>query len=193
MKNKSLVLISLMCALTLALSGCIKLTVPTPSTPDNGQGTEEELGSTDDDFDEESTDTTSSFKNNVLTTSKMKVQILDYKIIPVGNAGNEYGDKPIIAFLYKTTNLTNDELTPNDAFYEFHAYQDNNPNVYNELDMGMYSGDEYVDTENEVIKKGGTVENIAAFDLDDLVTPVKLVVRSDSDNSIIGSADFKVK
>ena len=41
--------------------------------------------------------------------------------------------------------------------------------------MGSLPDDRFLDSQTENIKKGGTVENAAAYELDDLVTPVELV------------------
>ena len=41
--------------------------------------------------------------------------------------------------------------------------------------MGSLPDDRFLDSQTENIKKGGTVENAIAYELDDLVTPVDLV------------------
>jgi len=117
------------------------------------------------------------FKNGVLTTSEVKIVITKHKIIPVGEKGNEYGDKPVIAFWYKITNLTDKETDPTDWIFDFSAYQDNNPNAENELDVASLPDDRFLDSQTENIKKGGTVENAVAYELDDLTTPVELVAN----------------
>ena len=50
----------------------------------------------------------------MLTTPDLKIQITRYKIIKAGQKGNEYGEKPVIAFWYKTTNLSGDDVDPTD-------------------------------------------------------------------------------
>ena len=44
-------------------------------------------------------------------TEDIKIEITKTKIIPGGETGNEYGDKPVIAFWYKTTNKTDKKVS----------------------------------------------------------------------------------
>jgi hypothetical protein len=37
-------------------------------------------------------------KNGVLTTPDLKIHITRYKVIKAGQKGNEYGEKPVLAF-----------------------------------------------------------------------------------------------
>jgi hypothetical protein len=57
-----------------------------------------------------------SFKDGVLTTPDLKVEITRYKIIKAGQKGNDHGKKPVIAFWYKTTNLSGAKVDPMVAF-----------------------------------------------------------------------------
>ncbi len=132
------------------------------------------------------------FKNGVLTTPELKIQITRYKIIEVGQNGNEYGEKPVIAFWYKTTNVSGDEVDPMAFIFHFNAYQDNNPNAENELDVGSLPDDRFLDSQTETIKKGGTVENANAYELDDLDTPVDLVASEGLDEAI-GKATYTLR
>jgi hypothetical protein len=132
------------------------------------------------------------FENGVLTTSEMKIQVLRHKVIKAGQKGNEYGDKPVIAFWYKTTNLSGDDVDPTDFIFHFNAYQDNNPNAVNELEVGSLPDDRFLDSQTETIKKGGTVENAIAYELDDLVTPVELVATEGLDE-VIGKATYALR
>jgi hypothetical protein len=136
-----------------------------------------------------------SFKDGVLTTSKMKIEITDHKIIQPGQAGNEYGDKPVIAFWYKVTNLSGAKLDPSSAWImDITAYQDNNADAENKLDVGSLPDEKFLDSQLENIKKGGTVENAVSYELDDMTTPVKLVANDSfgiSDD--IGSMTYTLK
>jgi hypothetical protein len=133
------------------------------------------------------------FKNGVLTTPDVKIQITRYKVIGVGQKGNEYGKKPVIAFWYKTTNLSGAKVDPMAAFLPyFNAYQDNNPNRENELEVGSLPDDRFLDSQSENIKKGGTVEDAVAYELDDLDTPVDLVATKGLDE-VIGKATYKLR
>ena len=136
------------------------------------------------------------FKNGVLTTSDVKIQITRYKVIGVGQKGNEYGEKPVIAFWYKTTNVSGERTDATSAWmFTFRAFQDNNPNAENELDSALTfgMGDGKFPDSNENIKKGRTVANAFAFALDDLVTPVDLVARADLFGDVVGKATYKLK
>lgn len=134
----------------------------------------------------------STFENGVLTTPDLKIQITRYKVIKAGQKGNEHGEKPVIAFWYKTTNLSGDEVDPTDFIFYFYAYQDNNPNAENELEVGGLPDDRFLDSQMENIKKGGTVENAVAYELDDLDTPVDLVATEGLDE-VIGKATYKLR
>ena len=133
------------------------------------------------------------FENEVLTTPDLKIQITRYKVIGAGQKGNEYGKKPVIAFWYKTTNLSGAKVDPTDWLFHFKAYQDNNPNAENELDVGMLSDDRFLDSQTENIKKGGTVENAVSYELDGLDTPVDLVATEGLGTEVIGKATYKLR
>jgi hypothetical protein len=135
----------------------------------------------------------SSFKDGVLTTPNMKIEITKHKIIPVGKKGNEYGSKPVIAFWYKTTNLGDEKVNPTDLIMVMSAFQDTNPNAENQLEVGSLPDDKFLDTQLENIKKGGTVESAIAYELDDLKTPVVLVASDDLGASEIGRVTYDLK
>jgi hypothetical protein len=73
------------------------------------------------------------------------------------------------------------------------AYQDNNPNAENQLEVGSLPDEKFLDTQMESIKKGGTVENAIAYELDDLTTPVELVASTDLGMSEIGRVSYPLK
>jgi hypothetical protein len=135
----------------------------------------------------------SSFKDGVLTTPEMKIEITDHKIIPVGQKGNEYGSKPVIAFWYKITNLTDEKVSPMDWMFDVTAYQDNNPNAENKLDDSIVFNDGLETSLTENIKKGGTVEYGMAYELDDVTTPVVLVASNDLGMTKIGKVTYNLK
>jgi hypothetical protein len=131
----------------------------------------------------------------LFTTPDLKVQITRYKVIKPGQKGNEYGKKPVIAFWYKATNVSGAKVDAMSAFlFNFNAYQDNDPNRENELDVGMLPDDRFLDSQMENIKKSGTVENAVAYELDDLKTPVDLIANDslglDDD---IGKATYSLR
>lgn len=134
------------------------------------------------------------FKDNVLVAEDVKIEITDYKVIPAGELGNEYSDKPVIAFWYNTTNISGKEVDPSMAWIVmFTAIQDNNPNAINELDMGMLPDEQFLDTQSEIIKKGGTVANAVAYELDDDTTPVTLKATKGIMGEYLGEQNFEIK
>lgn len=132
------------------------------------------------------------FENGMLTTPDLKIQITRHKVIKAGQKGNEYGEKPVVAFWYKTTNVSGKKADPTDFIFNISAYQDNNPNAENQLNVGMLPDDRFLDSQTETIKKGGTVESAIAYELDDMVTPVDLVATEGLDE-VIGKATYKLK
>ena len=90
------------------------------------------------------------------------------------------------------TNKTDKELRTADFSSMFTAIQDNDENSVNELKTGF---SEYIDTDNmlDKIKKGGTVKSSAAFELDDLTTPVELVAREKYGEEEVGSQTYKLE
>lgn len=132
------------------------------------------------------------FENGVLTTPDLKIRITRYKVIKPGKKGNEYGKKPVIAFWYRTTNRSGAKVDPTDFLFNFTAYQDNNPNAENKLEVGSLPDERFGDSQLESIKKGGTVENAVAYELDDLVTPVDLVATDGLVGEDIGKATYNL-
>ena len=132
----------------------------------------------------------SSFVDGVLTTPEMVITITDHKTIAPGEEGNSYGDKPVIAFWYDITNLTEADMSPMDWLYAFSAYQDTNPDAENELEIGSLPDSSFLDTQMENIKKGGTVQNAVAYELDDQTTPVELVAADLFGDSEFGRMEY---
>lgn len=128
------------------------------------------------------------FNNSVLTTEDVTIAITDTRVIQVGEPGNEYGDVPVIAFWYDVTNNGADrDVTPSDFIFYFNAFQDNDPNAENELNVGSLPDDQFLDSQLENIKVGGTVSNAVAYELTDTTTPVTLVASTDLGQTEIGS------
>lgn len=133
------------------------------------------------------------FKDKVLTTPEITIKITDVKTIQVGETGNEYGDVPVIAFWYEVTNVAGEDVTPTDWIFNFTAFQDNDPNMENELNVGSHPDEAFLDSQMAKIKKGGTVANAVAYELTDTTTPVKLVASNDLGMTEIGSMTFELK
>lgn len=193
MKKRALAMI-FVAFMAMSLAGCGS------TTDTNTTGTSNDVGSavveeTTDELDEDTVDSDYYFKDNILQTKDVKIEITDYKIIPVGEEGNEYGEKPVIAFWYNTTNLTgNEDVNPMSAWIAmFTCIQDNNPNAINELEVGMLPDDRFLDSQMETIKKDGTVENAMSYELDDLETPVTLKATRGVGGEDLGEQTFEIK
>lgn len=134
-----------------------------------------------------------SFADGVLTTDGYTITITDYKVIQPGETGNEYGDVPVIAFWYDTTNTGSDsDINASSAWIMvFDAIQDNDPNVVNTLNMGLLPDSQFLDSQTQTIKEGGTVSNAVAYELDDTTIPVTLVA-SDMMDGEYGRQDFSI-
>ncbi|WP_274307011.1 DUF5067 domain-containing protein [Solibacillus daqui] len=134
------------------------------------------------------------FKDGEAKLNDLKIKITETKVIPVGEKGNEYGDKPVFAIWYDTTNLSDKDIDPINAWIAvFEAIQDNNPNAINELNVGSLPDDAFLDTQLETIKKDGTVANAIAYELDDSETPVKLIARQGFAGDVLGEIEYPVK
>ena len=134
-----------------------------------------------------------SFADGVLTTDGYTITITDYKVIQPGETGNEYGEKPVIAFWYDTTNVSDtDGLNPMTAWImAFEAVQDNDPNAVNTLNVASLPDQQFLDSQMQDIKVGGTVSNAVAYELDDTTTPVTLTAK-DIMGTEYGSQEFAV-
>lgn len=133
------------------------------------------------------------FADGVLTTDGYTITITDYRVIQPGETGNEYGDIPVIAFWYDTTNTGADsDINASSAWIMvFEAIQDNDPNVVNTLNMGMLPDSQFLDSQTQTIKEGGTVSNAIAYELDDTTTPVTLVASNIVEGEY-GRQDFAI-
>jgi hypothetical protein len=134
------------------------------------------------------------FDGKVVEINDLKIEIIDYKIIKVGEKGNKYGKKPVIAFWYNTTNKSDKEINPSIAWLAvFTAVQDNDKNMVNELQVAGHPDDSLINTQDAKIKKGGTVKNAIAYELSDEVTPVTLKATQGVNGKKLGEKNFEVK
>lgn len=191
--KKQWVMPATMVTIALLLSGCGGTTTESKAASNNSSSNTSTPSDTAESDSSTPSTSDSSFVDGVLTTPELKIVITDHKVIPVGEKGNEYGEKPVIAFWYKTTNLSGEDVSPMNWIYDLRAYQDNNPNAVNEIKIGALPDDRFLDTQTEKIKKGGTVENAVAYELDDEKTPVDLVASDDLGMSEIGKMTYKLK
>lgn len=123
------------------------------------------------------------FDGTILKGNSYTVKITSHKIIQPGEKGNEYSEKPVIAFWYDTMvapDYDNSEpIKPSFAWImNFKAIQDNDPNKVNELKMGSLPDEQFLKSQTAEIKPGGTVSNAVAYELSDETTPVTLIAES---------------
>lgn len=124
----------------------------------------------------------------------LSMEITDVKIIQPGEPGNEYSEKPVIAFWYNTTNKTDKDLNASIAWIAvFNAIQDNDPNIVNELQVGSLPDAQFLHTQSSTIKNGGTVANAICYELTDSITPVTLIATQGSGGPEIGRHDFVIE
>ena len=187
--KKSLLLVSAL-ALSLVV-GCgnkdeeTKTPTDTTQNETNTENTKENSTETNNDV---------YFKDNVAKLENVKIKITETKVIPIGEKGNEYGDKPVFAIWYETTNLSDEDIDPSSSWIgSFEAVQDNNPNAINTLEVASLPDDQFLDSQSETIKKGGTVKNAVAYELDDLETPVTLIATDGIAGDKIGEQTFNIK
>lgn len=73
------------------------------------------------------------------------------------------------------------------------AFQDNDPNAENQLEASSLPDDQFLESQMENIKKGGTVASAITFEYDDTITPVDLVASIDLGKTDIGSTTYNLK
>lgn len=57
----------------------------------------------------------------------------------------------------------------------------------------MLPDEQFLDTQSEIIKQGGTVANAVAYELDDDTTPVTLKATKGIMGEDLGEQDFEIK
>lgn len=131
------------------------------------------------------------FDGMVYEDDEARIEIIGCEILEVGSEYNKYGDVPLVCFKFNVTNLSDGDVSASGKWIDtFRAYQDNDPNFLNELNVGSQENIAYHDTAFASIKKGGTVESVMTYELDDEETPVTLVASYRWEE--IGSKDFDI-
>lgn len=134
-----------------------------------------------------------SFKNGVYTSPQLTINITGTRVIAVGKSGNEYGEKPVLAFYYEITNNSDEKVTPSDWITCFKAVQDNDTNKINQLKVAPHPDEELMSNQLSVIKKGGTLKGAVAYELTDETTPVQLVASAKFGTEEVGRETYQVK
>lgn len=186
--NKKMAIPAAAAALALLLSGCGGASADEPATtPSTSQTVEAPQETT-------APAAEASFVDGVLTTRDVKIAITDHRIIQVGEPGNEYGSKPVLAFWYDITNVASEGVvTSSNWVFLFEAIQDNDPNAVNKLEVGMLPDDAFLESQMQEIKVGGTIQSAIAYELDDLTTPVDLIASEDLGMTEIGKITYNLQ
>lgn len=182
------------CAIALTACGGAESTEPSSAAQAESQSEPaEDATSAESTSESEVQENGPSFADGVLTMDNYTITITDCKVIQPGETGNEYGEKPVIAFWYDTTNVSDEDgLNPMTAWImAFEAVQDNDPNAVNTLNVAALPDQQFLDSQTQDIKVGGTVSNAVAYELDDTTTPVTLTAK-DIMGTEYGSQEFAV-
>lgn len=181
--RKKLLALALVFALVFSLCACGAAAPETKATPEptaapTAEPTEEPTPA-------------ATFDGTVYEDDEARIEITGYEVLEVGSEYNKYGDVPLVCFKFNVTNLSDGGVSASGKWIDtFRAYQDNDPNFLNELNVGSQENSAYHDTAFASIKKGGTVESVMTYELDDMETPVALVASYRWEE--IGSKDFDI-
>ena len=188
MKSKKL-LIALI-TFSLLISGCSSMKEEKKENPVTNETDKNKVNSS-------SRDGEYTFKDGKVSMEDIDIKITKYKVIQVGEEGNEYGENPVIAFWYDTTNKSGkDIINPMSAWFAAFPegpIQDNDKNKVNKLKVAGHPDKTLLNDQSATIKKDGTLSGAVAYELTDLTTPVKLTAYKGVGGIELGSQEFAVK
>ena len=188
MKSKKL--LTALIASSLLITGCSTMKEEKKENPVKNETDKDKVNSS-------SKEGQYTFKDGKVSMEDIDLKITKYKVIPVGAEGNEYGDSPVIAFWYDTTNKSGkDIISPMSAWFAAFPdgpIQDNDKNKVNRLNVTMHPDKKLANNQAATIKKDGTVSGAVAYKLTDLTTPVKLTAHKGVGGVELGSQEFAVK
>lgn len=188
MKSKKL-LIALI-TFSLLISGCSSMKEEKKENPVANETDKNKVNSS-------SRDGEYTFKDGKVSMEDIDIKITKYKVIPVGEEGNEYGENPVIAFWYDTTNKSGkDIISPMSAWFAAFPegpIQDNDKNKVNKLKVAGHPDKTLLNDQSATIKKDGILSGAVAYELTDLTTPVKLTAYKGVGGIELGSQEFAVK
>lgn len=188
MKSKKL--LTALIASSLLISGCSSVKEEKKENPVKNETDKDKVNSS-------SREGQYTFKDGKVSMEDIDIKITKYKVIPVGEEGNEYGENPIIAFWYDTTNKSGkDIISPMSAWFAAFPegpIQDNNKNKVNKLKVAGHPDKTLLNDQSATIKKDGILSGAVAYELTDLTTPVKLTAYKGVGGIELGSQEFAVK
>lgn len=175
---------------SLLISGCSSMKEEKKENPVTNETDKNKVNSS-------SRDGEYTFKDGKVSMEDIDIKITKYKVIPVGEEGNEYGENPVIAFWYDTTNKSGkDIINPMSAWFAAFPegpIQDNDKNKVNKLKVAGHPDKTLLNDQSATIKKDGTLSGAVAYELTDLTTPVKLTAYKGVGGIELGSQEFAVK
>lgn len=188
--KKGRILLSSLIATSLLLGGCSSKTEEKKENPITNATDKEKVQSS-------SNNGEYTFKDGKVTMEDIDLTITKYKVIPIGEKGNEHGTNPVIAFWYDVTNKSDKDIDVSSAWIAVFSgsssvVQDNDKNKINELEVALAPDDKLLKDQSVIIKKGGTVSGAIAYKLTDLTTNVKLIAHKGIGGIELGSQEFKV-
>ncbi len=134
---------------------------------------------------------TTVFADGTLTSSKITIRITESRVIPQGEPGNEFGEAPVMAVWFETTNTSGEAIDPLTAWLtHVRAYQTIS-DAPAELSLGMVPDSELATTMSTGIPADATVSAAVAYLLTDDQTPVELVL-SDTFLTEVGRVSLAV-
>lgn len=134
-------------------------------------------------------------KNNTAILNDIDVKVVATEFIPKGTY--EFQENDQLGIIYEVTNKSDKEIDPISGWLAaFEATQDSKDTI-RKLDVGMLpQTDKYkpfLDTQMDIIKKGGTLKNGVAYDLEDTTTPVILKATKGIGGEKLGEIEVKIE
>lgn len=118
----------------------------------------------------------STFADGTFASSLITIEITDWVVIPLGEPGNEFGDGPVMAFWYETTNLAGQETDPLTAWLtHFRVSQTIGTDAPTELTLSAAPDPALMATQTMPIAAGAAVPNAVGYRLLDQSAPVELI------------------
>lgn len=173
-------ILSIMLIMSLVLAAC---------------GGNEESNKTETAKSENKSSDTPSFENDIAKLNDIDVTVKDSKVRPAGTTDAQTTDQLIIDYTVK--NKSDKDINVITAWQAaFEATQDSK-DAERKLQIGASPFDgkykEMIERQLDNIKKGGTVEGVVAYDLEDTETPVKLTAHQGSGGKELGTKTIKLK
>jgi len=136
---------------------------------------------------------TATFTDGVYTSSLVRLEVTDSRLIRPGEAGNEYGEGTVLAFWYDTTNVSGQTIDPLTAWLtHFRVSQDAGNGLHTELTLAMAPDARLMATQTRSIEAGATAANAVAYRLHDGSSTVRITALDAALNEI-GSQDHSLQ